>query len=308
MHRLTPRIGIVAAGLAASAVALAPADQARAATPPPIVSSTASGGMMYAGNDLGNVVEVRLIQAGARYRIDGNGPITAHANCSPVSGDPTSVTCTAFRRPDGTLKEFHVLGRNGNDTISSFAPATMVARGEGGKDNLSGGGGNDVLDGGLGDSDTLRGNGGGDVLDGGPGEHDGVTYSGRNSDQSVTLDGVANDGDGTGAKADNVLTSVEDVVGGNGNDTIIGSDKDNVIVTGDGSDTVFALRGADTVIGGRGPDLLSANDGFLNPIEDGATDQMSGDGLLSDLDPAATDTCIVSKIDPDVTKFCEQQW
>jgi Ca2+-binding RTX toxin-like protein len=261
--------------------------------------------MIYAGNDLANVVEVRLILAGAKYRIEGNGPIQAQAGCSPVSGDPTSVTCTAFRRPDGTLKEFHVLGRNGPDTISNFSPATMVARGEGGPDDLSGGGGNDTLDGGLDDRDDLRGNGGADVLDGGPGEHDGVSYSGRMSDTFVSLDGVANDGDGTGAKADNVLPSVEDVAGGNGHDTIIGSHADNVIAAGDGSDTVIARPGADIVIGGRGSDLLFANE-FGSPIGDGAVDQLSGGGLLADLDPGAIDTCVISTSDSDIAKFCEQ--
>jgi hypothetical protein len=58
------------------------------------------------------------------------------------------------------------------------------------------------------------GPGGNDVLDGGPGRDD-TSYS-RTAPVTITLDGVANDGEA--GEADNV--QVEDVFTGDGNDTI----------------------------------------------------------------------------------------
>jgi Ca2+-binding RTX toxin-like protein len=309
MHPLPRRTGALAAGTALAALALGVAAQPGAAAgPKAIVSSTASGGLTYVGTDGSNRIEVRVSPAAApapKFTIDDIVPIQAGAGCALVPGDETKVTCTAFKNPDGSFKRFHMFGRGGPDEISNFSGVPMTAFGELGRDDLSGGSGPDVLDGGPGDFDTLQGNTGADTFDGGPGEHDGVTYSSRSSATSVTLDGVADDG--RTDEKDNVLSSVEDIVGSTVGDVLIGSDADNTIVAGRGDDYVFAGRGADTVIGNQGSDFLSSSADFAGtPLNDGAVDHVSGAGLFSDDGEATTDTCLIGPLDGDVKKFCDQ--
>jgi hypothetical protein len=290
----------------ASAVAAAAllAASAHAAVPPkPIVTSTASGGMIYAGVDTAESVEFRPI-AGPKFIVDASVAIAPGAGCTADAADATKATCIAFKRPDGTLKEFHAFGRKGNDTIRNFSGATMVARGEDGEDDLSGGSGPDTLLGGPGNRDDLRGNSGPDILNGGPGEHDGVSYSNRDSATDVSIDDtVANDG--RLGENDQVL-EVEDVVGGNGDDVIEGNASDNVIVTGPGEDSLVGGLGADTLLGGDDGDVLSTGQSLPGlPFSDGAVDKLSGDGLFGGEDPGPHDTCFFSVLDPDTPISCE---
>jgi Ca2+-binding RTX toxin-like protein len=53
------------------------------------------------------------------------------------------------------------------------------------------------------------------------------------------------------------LTSIENVLGGNGNDSIAGDSQANVLDGGDGDDTLIGGRGTDTLIGGSGHDFAS---------------------------------------------------
>ena len=55
--------------------------------------------------------------------------------------------------------------------------------------------------------------------------------------------------------------NVENVIGGQGGDTIIGNDLDNLLIGGDGSDTLEANGGSDHLVGGVGNDELSGNAG-----------------------------------------------
>ena len=51
------------------------------------------------------------------------------------------------------------------------------------------------------------------------------------------------------------FSSIENVIGGSGNDSISGDAKDNILSGGAGNDTIFGDLGADTLRGGDGTDI-----------------------------------------------------
>lgn len=127
----------------------------------------------------------------------------------------------------------------GNDEVyvayKLETPVTM--RGEQGADELRGGGGNDVLDGGPG-ADSLRGGRGNDTVD----------YSSRSESAPVSVtigdNGTAasgNDGgtaDGPAGTRDNVQPSIENIIGGSGDDHLVGDADENILLGGRGSDVI----------------------------------------------------------------------
>ncbi|HEX8103586.1 MAG TPA: calcium-binding protein [Solirubrobacteraceae bacterium] len=144
---------------------------------------------------------------------------------------------------------------------------------------VEGGAGDDALRGGAA-ADELRGNGGTDVLSGGPGADtlaggegaDTASYAERASDQPVIvqIDGQPNDGGSAGAERDNVLTDVEGITGGAGDDDLRGGDKADVLRGGPGADLLSGRGGddrfdaelpgpagtdGDRMIGGEGRDV-----------------------------------------------------
>ncbi len=123
-----------------------------------------------------------------------------------------------------------------NITGSAFADTL------GGNDEnnlLRGQGGGDVLSGGAG-ADTLVGGAGGDVLNGGAGRD--VALFGLSGPAIVNFEtGVGGAGDAAG----DVLTSIEKVVGGSGNDIFILGASPVIIEGGEGADTAdFTHRAA----------------------------------------------------------------
>lgn len=134
-----------------------------------------------------------------------------------------------------------------NDRIETDVEAITGGSGD---DVLNGNNGTNTLDGGLGD-DVLGGALGADVLTGGPGT-DSVSYANRTEDLTITLDGIANDGEA--GEADNVGADVENVTGGLGNDVIRGSAVANTLLGGPGDDVLDGGGGADLLSGGIGVD------------------------------------------------------
>ena len=170
-----------------------------------------------------------------------------------------------------------VLGTAGSNTIL-FGSGDNVADGRGGSDSIDGGGGNDTLDGGNG-TDTLRGGSGDDrliqnlggpneILDGGAGTDTG-DWSYSNFGDEWVIDLVA----GTAMIGGTVfaqLTSIENVVGGQNEDTILGDGGSNLldgqagndaINGGGGGDTLLGEDGSDTLLGGAGGDVLNGGAG-----------------------------------------------
>ena len=132
-------------------------------------------------------------------------------------------------------------------------PATTIT-GTPGDDDLFGTVGNDVIDG-------LQGN---DNIVGGLGS-DWVTYQNAPSAVDVVLTATGG-GFGSGGFGDDVLTSIENVVGSNFDDFISASSSnplatDNIFNGLGGNDTMLGGRGNDTLFGGDGQDMLYGQQG-----------------------------------------------
>ena len=165
-------------------------------------------------------------------------------------------------------------GHVGNDTLDSGDGADDLYAGDG-HDSLSAGAGNDVLDGGNGFDSMFAGNGndslyGGeqdDSLDGGLGADrfsggggfDRADYSFRIADLNVSINGVADDGQS--GELDNVLTDVEAIYGGSGDDILTGSAFNNTLDGGDGNDTLRGGGANDWLFGRYGDDVLFGHSG-----------------------------------------------
>ena len=109
--------------------------------------------------------------------------------------------------------------------------------------------------GGFNGNDTFNGQGGTDA----------VTYTQNSLGQPVfvSLDGAANDSDGTSAGAENVNSDIETVYGSGGSDVINASDAaQGVSLFGrDGDDILFGSAFADFIDGQAGADSLNCQDG-----------------------------------------------
>lgn len=151
----------------------------------------------------------------------------------------------------------NVTGTTGDDAITGSAGANLLAGGDG--------------------NDTLSGMGGTDTLDGGAGT-DTADFSASNA--AVLANLVL--GAAFGADIGNVtLTSVENLIGGAGNDVLMGANTGHMLDGGAGLDTLIGGTGADTLIGGAGADVLTGGEG--NDSMDGGfgADTMTG-GLGDD--------------------------
>jgi Ca2+-binding RTX toxin-like protein len=165
-----------------------------------------------------------------------------------------------------------------NDTLTGIENAIGTAF----DDELYGDVGDNVLSGGAGNDLLGRGGGGTDTLDGGAGS-DTAAFFGIDSPISVDLNvqGIAQ-ATGLGLIT---LIDIENVFGGNGNDTLIGNGGDNTVNGGGGSDTLNGGAGNDTLIGGAGSDtaVFSGNRGAYAFTEnaDGSLSLVGTDGADS---------------------------
>jgi Ca2+-binding RTX toxin-like protein len=123
--------------------------------------------------------------------------------------------------------------------------------GSGFNDVLTGSSGANLLQGWLG-NDTLNGGLGNDTLDGGTGT-DTASYAGATAGVTVTLatPGVAQNTLNAGT---DTLTSIENLLGSDFNDSLTGDAGANHLQGGLGDDTLNGAAGVDTLIGGDGND------------------------------------------------------
>ncbi len=183
----------------------------------------------------------------------------------------------------------NLLGGGGNDTIKGENDGDII-RGGAGNDSLDGGEGNNMLFGEDG-TDNMTAGFGADQFDGGLGV-DTVNYTTRTAGVNVTIDNAANDGQPLifafplpHAEGDNVWSTVENVQGGAGNDSLTaqlglvknqlngfggndrldGGDDNDILLGGDGDDILLGRggndqlqgnNGNDTIFGGAGDDLI----------------------------------------------------
>lgn len=147
--------------------------------------------------------------------------------------------------PDGEVGENdntgsaieNIIGGSGNDTLSGNAA----------QNTISGNGGNDTIRGGK-QTDQLSGGAGTNTID----------YQDRSAAEgvSVTLDGVANDGQA--GENDNIGATFQNITGGPGPDFLAGNDSVN---------TISGMAGDDTIMGRKGTDVLSGGDGGGDVID-----------------------------------------
>lgn len=138
-------------------------------------------------------------------------------------------------------------GGVGNDTLITGSGNDQLTGGEG-NDILTAGAGNDQLSGGDGD-DTLSGRSGSNSLAGGAGV-DTADYS--NAVQGLNIDLNEGRARNNGFGAEDVISGVENLIGGAQNDILIGEGSANSLRGGAGADYLIGLAGNDTLEGGVG--------------------------------------------------------
>jgi Ca2+-binding RTX toxin-like protein len=254
-------------------------------------ASTVTGGsLLWFDAAPGEQNDVTVTVDNGRYLVaDTGASLTAGPKCDQVDAHHASCDTGPPDFPNQPLRARVNLG-DGNDVFHGGDEQDTVDGGNGndeihggaGADRLSGGPGNDLLDGGGGDThhrfdpayanavsgaypDILDGGPGADLIQGGGGDFDRVDYSSRTEPVSVTLDGVANDGQA--GEGDNVMPDVEDVTGGAGDDFLRGDSVSNTLVGGPGNDVIDGGGGyQDGGEGGDGADLLLFHDGGIEGL------------------------------------------
>ncbi|MEJ3655163.1 calcium-binding protein [Actinomycetes bacterium KLBMP 9759] len=174
-------------------------------------------------------------------------------------------------------------GRAGRDEIYGGDANDGVFGGDG-EDEVHGGSGDDLLCGDC--TPVLPASGpqpispGADRIEGGAGI-DTVTYLERDADVTVSLDGKPDDG--VAGENDLVAGDIENVVGGNRNDTLVGDDGPNELDGGSGIDTLAGNGGNDTLHGGVGRDTLLGGSGD-DQLADYRYTELSHDSAVDTLD------------------------
>ena len=141
----------------------------------------------------------------------------------------------------GTSDQYH--GGEGNDTI----------RAAGGNDILFGDGGNDTVFGGRGDDTIIA------TLDDGDDRYNGSDGNDTLDFSRISADVTAKLGVGTAFSAQtgtDSLNTIENIIGGSGNDALIGSGQANLLSGGDGNDILDGRGGKDILTGGTGEDVF----------------------------------------------------
>jgi len=204
--------------------------------------------------------------------LDGGTGTDTASYATALSGVTVDLAVTAAQDTGGagvdTLVSIeNLVGGAGNDVLGGDGKANVLSGGVG-NDELHGAGGADLLDGGAGN----------DLLDGGTGV-DTASYAGFGAGIQVNLSllGAQN----TGAAGIDTLLSIENLIGGAGNDVLIGDGGVNVLTGGAGNDLLSGAGGSDTLIGGAGDDLLDGGSGADTASYAGLTAGVSVDLTLA---------------------------
>lgn len=192
------------------------------------VANTLEGG---AGNDtLNGGAGTDTLKGGLgndTYIVDSSDVITELAG----EGTDTVQSSVNFDLSQGSLSEVENLTLTGSASAGTGNGQGNVIVGNGAVNSLYGNGGDDTLEGGAGD----------DVLNGGAGS-DTARYASATSAVTVNLQTET----ATGGAGVDMLLSIENVIGGYGNDSILGTAFNNTLDGG--------LGGWDTLQGGGGDD------------------------------------------------------
>ena len=207
-----------------------------------------------AGETLTDTVTVRSVDGTTATIV-----ITIHGADEPISnGDAGGLL-------NGTAGDDLIDARGGTDVINAGAGNDTVLAGDG-LDLVNGGDGNDAITGGEG-PDILFGGNGDDRFIAAPGDGNDTYYGGDGIDTldfsaftsavEVALGSGRSMGYTAGAQTgEDTVSTVENVIGGSGNDNLRGSGGDNRLEGGAGDDFLYGGGGNDILIGGTGDDTL----------------------------------------------------
>ncbi len=185
---------------------------------------------------------------------------------------------------------------SGNDSLGGDEQANQLDAGagddtllgRGGDDSLLGGEGADVLNGGTGD-DVVVGGLGDDTIVGGSGEGNDTLQGGEGRDfgrftsttESVSIDLQAGTASGSEIGTD-VLSGIEDIASGSGDDSLAGDGADNMLDGGAGDDSLAGRGGDDTLVGGEGRDLADYSEAAQDVTVDLVAGAASGGDVGAD--------------------------
>ena len=232
----------------------------------------------------GNLVTYSLTNdAGGRFAINASTGVVTVANGALLDFETASshqITVLATSADNSSSSRTFTIGvsdvveaiTNGNaggilngtagaDIIDAAGGGDLVLAGAG-NDRITGGSGLDVVDAGAGDDTIIATIGdGSDFYFGGSG-NDTISFSGVSAALRIELSGTARSTQ-TGT---DLLNSIENVIGGGGNDRIEGNSVANLMDGGGGNDRLQGGGGSDTLAGGLGNDVMiggSGNDTFV---------------------------------------------
>ncbi len=185
-----------------------------------------------------------------------------------------------------------IVGTEGNDQLTGTALGEII-NGLGGDDTITANGGNDLITGGAGNDRAVGGAGndtffatigdGNDQYVGGAGidTYD-MSATTANTNVSLNLGFAASNETGL-----DQLTTIENVIGSQGDNIIAGSNGANVLAGMGGNDMIAGNGGADTLDGGAGDDVLNGGAGADTLLGGDGNDTLDGGAGADTLDGGA---------------------
>jgi Ca2+-binding RTX toxin-like protein len=171
---------------------------------------------------------------------------------------------------DNAIDAESVTGGQGDDTLT----------GGQGAGTINGGPGNDLVAAGAQQTAVLIGGPGNDTITGGA--DDTASYETHTQPVAASLDGQTNDG--AQGESDTIASTIGNLRGGRGADTLTGSPAANTVDGREGDDTLRAVAGGhDTLVGGPGADTVdySTADDAIDAELGQATPGSGRDGITS---------------------------
>lgn len=200
-----------------------------------------------AGNDLQSFTDI--------YAQEFNGSIFADTLAPSYTNVVISGTTSAD--VNANQKNNTIKGNSAANVINGGGGDDTIAGGDG-NDTLTGGNGNDTVDAGTGNDLIVGGDGAGDDAYNGGDGIDTVKYTSATTEISVDLSSGTASGNEIGT---DTLTNIENVIGGQSNDTITGSSENNVLDGYTGADTLKGGFGDDTYVVDNSGDVVTENAG-----------------------------------------------
>jgi RTX calcium-binding nonapeptide repeat (4 copies) len=250
----------------------------------------ASGTMTYtaAAAETNNVFVSHPAGDTTKIQIDEDGSGVTLTLGTGTAGC-TAVNTTAADCPGAGITLVHIVLADGNDAAQAGNPnqgqpnfdGPLDLDGQNDTDTLTGGSAVDSLDGGDG-NDILIGGLGTDTLTGGTGTNTASWNDGRMTVVTANLSTGGNTPD------NDVLSSIQNLTGGDAGDFLAGDSGPNALDGGGGNDTLIGAAGSDTLTGGGGTaNVASWNDGRTTGVSvDLATGANTDGDLLSSIQRA----------------------